>query len=269
MLYTKININPKISYTYSVYRVYSGVMPTATTPEPTEASGYDIVGGFNLIAPRYDMVNDAMSFGLHRLWRARLCNSAKKLTPKGGSILDVATGTGEVIRGLIQSRPDLRVTGVDPSEGMLSIARAKVSQMPPNQAAQIQLELGDARQLDFPDSVFDTVTISWGIRNVRPFEQGLREMRRVLKVGGTLLVLESGQPENAFVRYGHQLYSRILPYIGGGLSGFKPAYEYYTRTAESFPCGRRFVDALRGHGFQKASYKGLMGGIVYLYTARK
>lgn len=230
---------------------------------------YNIVAGFDSIAPRYDFVNDAMSFGLHRLWRRAFYKQAAKATPRGGSLLDVATGTGEVILGLIKVRPDLKITGVDPSSGMLQIARDKLDRLPPPESARVELVTGDARTLNFPDNSFDTVTTAWGIRNVRPFQAGLREFRRVLKPGGALLILESGIPENRLIRFGHELYSRLLPSIGGGLSGFKPAYEYYRHTAGEFTSGRMFVDALREEGFAASSYRGFFGGIVYLYAARK
>jgi demethylmenaquinone methyltransferase/2-methoxy-6-polyprenyl-1,4-benzoquinol methylase len=230
---------------------------------------YNIVEGFNSIAPRYDLVNDAMSLGLHRLWRRSFNRQAAQSTPRGGSLLDVATGTGEVILGLLPLRPDLKITGVDPSSGMLDIAREKLERLPRPQAQHVELMNGDARNLDFPDNTFDTVTTAWGIRNVQPFVSGLREFRRVLKPGGTLLILESGLPENRFIRFGHELYSKLLPIIGGGLSGFKPAYEYYRHTAENFTSGRDFVAAMQNEDYTATSYHRFFGGIVYLYTARK
>lgn len=230
---------------------------------------YNVVAGFNLIAPAYDLANDAMTFGLHRLWRARLCKTAAALAPQKGRLLDVATGTGDVLLGILKIRGDLMMTGIDPSEGMLDVAREKFSKKANLYRESIQLQTGDARNLPFPDNSFDVVTISWGIRNVNPFQQGLREILRVLKPGGSIVILESGKPELKPIGTAYKYYSKLLPYIGGRISGFMPAYRYYTETVEAFPSGAQFVGELFECGFVKAGYKGLGGSIVYLYTAQK
>jgi demethylmenaquinone methyltransferase/2-methoxy-6-polyprenyl-1,4-benzoquinol methylase len=230
---------------------------------------YNVVAGFNLIAPAYDLANDAMTFGLHRLWRNSLCRTAARLAPARGKLLDVATGTGDVILGILKLRGDLHITGVDPSEGMLQVAREKLEKKASLHSAAVDMKSGDARNLPFPDNTFDVITISWGIRNVNPFQEGLREMLRVLKPGGSLVVLESGRPELKSVGAAYKFYSKLLPYIGGRISGFMPAYRYYTETVESFPAGAQFTGELFEAGFVKAQYKTLGGSIVYLYTAQK
>ena len=231
--------------------------------------GYNVVDGFNNIAPAYDLANDAMTLGLHRLWRKSLCEVASELTPRGGKLLDVATGTGDVILGVVKRRGDISLVGVDPSEGMLEVAKDKIRKHALVSQPQIELKVGDARTLPFEDGTFDTVTISWGIRNVKPFTAGLVEFQRVLKPGGYLIVLESGKPEFKAVRTVYKYYSKLLPLIGGALSGFKPAYQYYTQTVESFPSGRNFVAELFDAGFVNCNYRTLGGSIVYLYTAQK
>lgn len=230
---------------------------------------YNVVAGFNLIAPAYDLANDAMTFGLHRLWRSVLCKTAAKLIPSRGCILDVATGTGDVVLGILKIRGDVHITGVDPSEGMLQVAREKLERKATLHASTVEMKTGDARSLPFSDNTFDVVTISWGIRNVNPFQEGLREMLRVLKPGGSLVVLESGKPELKPIGAAYKLYSKLLPFIGGRISGFMPAYRYYTETVESFPAGAQFVGDMFEAGFVKAQYKTLGGSIVYLYTAQK
>lgn len=230
---------------------------------------YNVVAGFNLIAPAYDLANDAMTFGLHRLWRAALCKFAARLVPARGQLLDVATGTGDVILGILKFRGDLHLTGVDPSEGMLQIAREKILKKAALHSNAIDLKTGDARQLPFADNTFDAVTISWGIRNVVPFQEGLKEILRVLKPGGSIIVLESGRPEFKPIGTAYKVYSKLLPYIGGKISGFMPAYRYYTETVETFPAGAQFVAELFEVGFVKAHYKTLGGSIVYLYTGQK
>ena len=229
---------------------------------------YNVVAGFNIIAPAYDLANDAMTFGLHRLWRTSLCKLAAKLLPARGSLLDVATGTGDVILGLLKHRGDCHLVGVDPSEGMLQVARDKFAKKAALHQGSIDIRSGDARNLPFPDNSFDVVTISWGIRNVNPFQDGLREMLRVLKPGGSLLVLESGKPELKPIGAAYKYYSKLLPFIGGRISGFMPAYKYYTETVESFPAGAQFVAELFEVGFIKGQYKTL-GGSLCIFTQRR
>lgn len=230
---------------------------------------YNVVAGFNLIAPAYDLANDAMTLGLHRLWRAKLCKTAAALCPQKGRLLDVATGTGDVLLGVLKHRGDLSMTGVDPSDGMLQIAREKLEKKASLYKDAIDIQAADARKLPFRDNSFDVVTISWGIRNVNPFQEGLREILRVLKPGGSIVVLESGKPELKPVGAAYKYYAKLLPYIGGRISGFMPAYRYYTETVEAFPSGAQFVGELFECGYVKASYKTLGGSIVYLYTAQK
>ncbi len=230
---------------------------------------YNVVAGFNLIAPAYDLANDAMTLGLHRLWRAKLCKTAAELSPQKGRLLDVATGTGDVLLGVLKHRGDLSLTGVDPSEGMLDVAREKLSKKASLFSDSVHIRAGDARNLPFDNNSFDVVTISWGIRNVNPFQDGLREILRVLRPGGSVVILESGKPELKPIGAAYKYYSKLLPFIGGKISGFMPAYRYYTETVEAFPSGAQFVGELFDCGFVKASYKTLGGSIVYLYTAQK
>lgn len=234
-----------------------------------DSKNYNIVDGFNIIAPAYDIANDAMTFGMHRSWRARLCRTAAKLTPKNGTILDLATGTADVAIGLVKQRSDIKVTAVDPAEGMLKIAHEKIQKKVPLHAHQIELKLGDARTLEFPSNTFDTVTISWGIRNVKPFQAGLKEILRVLKPGGTLVILESGKPEFKIIGKLYSYYAKLLPFIGGKLSGFKPAYQYYVQSADAFPSGSQFTAELLENGYVSPKYKRLGGSLIYLYTAQK
>jgi demethylmenaquinone methyltransferase / 2-methoxy-6-polyprenyl-1,4-benzoquinol methylase len=230
---------------------------------------YNIVAGFNFIAPAYDLANDAMTLGLHRLWRRKLVREAIRRVPKGGRLLDVATGTGDVVLGLKKEKSDLLVTGLDPSEGMLQVAREKFAKNPLVPTEDVELVLGDARKLPFANDSFDVVTISWGIRNVKPHAEGLREMLRVLKPGGSLLVLESGKPEIKPVELAYRYYARLIPYIGGKVAGYLPAYKYYTHTVDEFPSGKSFVAELFECGFIQGQYRTLGGSIVYLYSAVK
>lgn len=235
----------------------------------SEEKKYNVVEGFNLIAPAYDIANDAMTLGLHRSWRRKLCGHAARAAPRGGRVLDLATGTGDVLFELAELRPDLVLTGADPAEGMLREARRKHAHQKKNQLKKLTFEQADGRHLPYPDQSFDVVTISWGIRNIQPFMDGLKEIWRVLKPGGKLFVLESGQPEWKAVRLFYKYYARLLPYIGERLSRYRPAYQYYTASVDAFPCGSDFVARLHEAGFVKPSYDALVGGVVYLYSAEK
>jgi demethylmenaquinone methyltransferase/2-methoxy-6-polyprenyl-1,4-benzoquinol methylase len=230
---------------------------------------YNIVDGFNIIAPAYDIANDAMTLGLHRLWRKRMIRQALRGLPKGSRLLDVATGTGDVLLQAEKIRPDLQLVGVDPSHRMLEIAKQKFIKTGGPAIQKCELINADARQLPFEANLFDVVTISWGIRNVKPYTQGLQEIKRVLKPGGRLVVLESGQPEFKVVREFYKVYSRVLPYIGQAFSKFRPAYQYYSHSVDKFPSGSTFVADMFELGFQNCKYRALAGGIVYIYEGQK
>ena len=230
---------------------------------------YDIVDGFDKIAPKYDRGNDAMTLGLHRSWRKKLVKTAAGLTPQGGSLLDIATGTADVVIGVLQERPDIQATGTDPSEGMMEVGRQKIAADPKLQGVNVELKTGDCRELPFDDNSMDTITISWGIRNVLPYQDGLRDMLRVLKPGGHALVLESGTPEFAPMRAFYSLYKNTLPMIGSRVTGYKPAYEYYKQSVDKFTSGRDFIAEMDQIGYQATKYSPLFGGVCYLYQGQK
>lgn len=228
-------------------------------------SPYDNVKGFDIIAPNYDLANDAMTFGLHRKWRQKLCKRIDQFLPQSGLLLDLATGTGDVVFQLMKMRPDARVVGVDPSEKMLSQAERKNHRF----LTQIDWQKGDARHLSYANESFDVISMAWGIRNAEPFRLVLSEIFRMLKPYGCVCILESGIPENALMRKIYKHYSKVLPSIGEKVSGFRQAYEYYIRTVASFPYGDEFVAYMINSGFSNVSYEPLMGGIVYLYVGHK
>ncbi len=230
---------------------------------------YNIVEGFNQIAPAYDLANDAMTMGLHRSWRKTLCRRAADAAPRGSRLLDLATGTGDVLFEIAELRPDLELIGADPSSGMLAQARRKHTERKANQLKKISFVQEDGRSLSYKEGSFDVVTISWGIRNINPLSEGLREIRRVLKPGGQVFVLESGQPEWKAVKLFYRYYSKILPFIGERVSKYRPAYQYYTQSVDGFPSGSEFVARLHEFQFRQPRYEALAGGVVYLYSASK
>ena len=169
-------------------------------------------------------------------------------------------------------RPDLmtkgHVTGVDLSEGMLAVMREKVGKA--GLTEMISIEEGDGENLRFPDNTFDRVTIAFGIRNFEDRPKGLREMLRVLKPGGRLVILELSRPENKIIRWFYDLYFlHILPKIGGKVSGDKAAYAYLPASVAAFPGKKAFMATMREAGFRTVTHKAFTLGICRMYTGEK
>lgn len=169
-------------------------------------------------------------------------------------------------------RPDLmtkgHVTGVDLSEGMLAVMREKVAKA--GLTEMISIEEGDGENLRFPDNTFDRVTIAFGIRNFEDRPKGLREMLRVLKPGGRLVILELSRPENKIIRWFYDLYFlHILPKIGGKVSGDKAAYAYLPASVAAFPGKKAFMATMREAGFRTVTHKAFTLGICRMYTGEK
>jgi len=217
---------------------------------------------FARIVRSYDIGNDVLSFGTHRLWKKRLVLSS---TPgAGGTVLDLATGTGD-IAFLYADTVGVHghVVGIDFCSDMIDYARGRSRIARSN----LTFEVGDAMQLAFPDDSFDTTSISFGIRNVDDPVTVLREMTRVTRPGGTVAILETGQPGGLWGLL-YRAYARtLLPLVGGLLSGSFSAYSYLNRTATRFPYGDRFADLMRSVGLDHIQTHPFLGGIAFMYTA--
>lgn len=206
---------------------------------------------FNSIASSYDLVNTVLSFGIHHSWRSAL----KGILPDGKRALDLCTGTGDLLP--ILSGKYSEVVGGDFSRSMLLCGRSK---------GVFNLAQSDALSLPFKDESFDVVTIAFGVRNFEDLRLGLRESRRVLKRGGSIIVLEFGQPFVPGFSMLFKVYSKwIMPIVGGLLSGNRAAYEYLPKTSAAFPCRSEFEAILRLEGFAVETTRPLTGGIAYLY----
>lgn len=225
---------------------------------------------FDSIAPAYDFMNTAMTFGLHRRWRNKALHAAVRRLPGSPSaILDVATGTGDVAFKLHSLLPEAHITGIDLSAGMLDVARRKLETMP--QEAQRLLAFGKADCLDLPfhDGEFDLITVAYGVRNFENLLQGLREMRRVLKQGGVLCIIELSCPEGKLTGLGYRIYSRnIIPAVGRLVSGDSRAYTYLPESIAAAPQREAMADILRKAGFTEIQYKSLTFGAVTYYIAK-
>ncbi|HMO16487.1 MAG TPA: bifunctional demethylmenaquinone methyltransferase/2-methoxy-6-polyprenyl-1,4-benzoquinol methylase UbiE [Oligoflexia bacterium] len=230
---------------------------------------------FSSIARSYDRANDALSFGVHRLWRKSALRFAGIHGKHPASALDVCCGTGDFCKALLQVlHVESQIIGVDFVFPMLELASLKFSDLINNQGAALSSPIhfiqGDAESLPFNELSFDVCTIGFGIRNVdRPIE-GLKEMKRVLRAGGKLVVLEFGTPSNPVVRPFFELYSKfIMPKLGALISGNKSAYEYLPETSARFPCGEDFCDLLKEAGFTNVKWRPFFGGISYVYVGTR
>ena len=217
---------------------------------------------FDGIAPVYDRVNTVVSVGTDRFWRARV----RKALPPGDAlrVLDVATGTGEIAFELLRSPRVATVVGVDPAARMLAIAEQKAKGLARGGDARFQQM--DAIELEFDDGSFDVVTVAFGVRNMTDPIAALRELRRVLRPGGRLLVLEFSLPSSPLVRAPFLVYFRhVLPRIGGWISGKADAYRYLNRSVEGFPYGEDFAEILQNVGLVDVRFNPLSFGIATLY----
>ncbi|MCH8546563.1 MAG: bifunctional demethylmenaquinone methyltransferase/2-methoxy-6-polyprenyl-1,4-benzoquinol methylase UbiE [Cryomorphaceae bacterium] len=220
---------------------------------------------FDNIAHSYDRLNHILSLGIDKGWRKRLLKLARQ--QPSDYILDVATGTGDLAIALAKLQPK-KITGVDISNGMLDIGRQKVKRKMLDK--RIELTYGDSEDLPFEDHSFDLVTVAFGVRNFENLEKGLKEMNRVLKPGGQLLVLEFSQPEMfPFAQIYKFYFKYILPGIGRMLSKDSSAYTYLPASVEAFPYGKAFTDVLESCGYSDTSIRKLTLGVASIYRGVK
>ncbi len=214
---------------------------------------------FSSIADRYDLANHILSFGCDFYWRKRAARIVADWAPD--KILDLATGTGDLALTLQRKLPAAQVVGADVSEEMLAVARRKGVR---------QTQVADARHLPFVDGSFDVTTIAFGLRNLPDWSEGLREMQRVIRKGGHLLILEFSIPSLPILRAGYRFYlHRWVPLVGSILTKQKSAYDYLGESIERFPSGQAMLRLMEENGFTRAVAEPVTGGIVTIYTATK
>ncbi|MFN3306525.1 MAG: bifunctional demethylmenaquinone methyltransferase/2-methoxy-6-polyprenyl-1,4-benzoquinol methylase UbiE [Candidatus Kapaibacteriota bacterium] len=219
---------------------------------------------FDEIAKRYDLINDLLSFGIHRTW---LKKAIRKLHIENGfRILDLATGTGNFVFEFLSKYPNLDIVGIDLAEKMLDIARERNSKQFNNKAKFL---FGDATRIPFADNTFDIVSISYGIRNVQDVQKCLFEIQRVLKPNGQLIIVEFGQPSKWILPI-YKAYQKIfIRYFGGVMSRNRPAYRYFVNSINKFPYGKDFLKILKELDlFHSLAYYPLNFGIAYIYIGK-
>ena len=219
---------------------------------------------FDRIAGTYDGLNHGLSLNIDRLWRKK---TVAAMSP-AGHVLDVAIGTADLTLEMLRSGKAERVTGLDLSEKMMEIGERKCEEA--HLSDRVAFEHGNAQQMPFDDASFDAVTCAFGCRNFSDLDAGLREMYRVLKPGGQLIILEFSYPSNPLVRACYDIYfTHVLPRVGRLVSRDKSAYTYLNRSVKSFCWGEAFAQHLHDAGFREESFVPLTFGIAMFYTARK
>ncbi len=233
---------------------------------PEEEKAGRVRGVFGSVASKYDVMNDAMSFGIHRVWKDAMMDW---LAPRAGQrLLDVAGGTGDIAFRFLKRAGSGHATVLDLTEPMLveGRKRAEAEQM----AASLDWVVGDAMALPFADNSFDVYTISFGIRNVTRPQEALNEAFRVLKPGGRLMVLEFSQIPNDLMQKVYDLYSfNIIPQMGKAIAGDRDSYQYLVESIRKFPDQETFLNMVREAGFEQAKYRNLSMGIACLHSGWK
>lgn len=220
---------------------------------------------FDNISPRYDFLNHVLSLNIDKIWRKKTIKKLKPYQPE--NILDIATGTGDFAIAALKLG-DVKVTGIDISEGMLNVGREKIKAKKLDK--QISFKKADSEQLPFEDADFDAAIVGFGVRNFENLKKGLAEIQRVLKPGGVFFVLEFSKPVSFPFKQIYMFYfTRILPLIGRMVSKDSRAYTYLPESVNEFPDGDRFLTILADVGFvQNECYRQTFG-IASIYKAHK
>jgi demethylmenaquinone methyltransferase / 2-methoxy-6-polyprenyl-1,4-benzoquinol methylase len=218
---------------------------------------------FARVAPRYDLINDLQSFGLHRYWKRRVIRLVRP--QPGERALDLCCGTGDLALALACHGAE--VTGLDFSEQMLAVAASRASRSTPHVPHYV---CADAQHLPFPDNSFNIVTVGYGLRNLASWENGLAEMARVAKAGGRLAVLDFGKPDNALWRRLYFAYLRLfVPCLGRVFCGNASAYAYILESLHHYPAQRGVAAKMRDLGLANVRIVNLLGGVMSINYGEK
>jgi len=248
------------------HELSTGARPVGATTE--ESAAANVQQMFDAIAPRYDLLNHLLSMGLDRWWWARTARSFRGVLERPEAVvLDLCCGTGDMTMALMKHRPvgvgEAAVLAVDFSREMLARGREKFA------GRNIVAIEADALHLPMEDNSLDLVTSAFGFRNLANYEEGLAELYRVLRPGGQIGILDANQPEGVVGALYNLYFKRVLPWVGGILSGDAGAYRYLPASVERFPRPGRMLEMIRAAGFRDASWTGYTFGTAGLYRATK
>lgn len=234
--------------------------------DPDRAKTEQIKEMFDSIAPAYDWMNRAMSFGTDKSWRRKAVAIVAADAPR--HIVDIATGTGDLAIALARKIPGARVTGIDLSPGMVEIGVHKVADARLDD--RVRLITGDCLDMPLPDNSADAITVAYGVRNFEHLDRGYAEMLRVLRPGGLLCVVELSTPVNPLVRPFYRLYTgTLIPALGRIVSKDTRAYSYLPESIAAVPQGDEMLALIRSAGFTDTAFRRLTFGVCTIYTARK
>lgn len=241
-------------------------MSTVTPYKDQTASKKEQVANmFNAIAHRYDFLNQLLSFGIHKGWRKKSIRLLQAKHPK--TILDIATGTADFAIEAMKLKPE-KVVGVDISSGMLELGKKKIDKL--GLQTKIELKLADSENLPFEDNSFDAITVGFGVRNFENLEKGIRDMHRVLKPGGQMVILEFSKPRAFPIKQLYTIYFKyITPFIGKIFSKDNSAYRYLPESVNAFPDGDDFLNILKKVGQKDAKAISITFGIASIYSSTK
>ena len=220
---------------------------------------------FNSIYQEYDLINNLITFGLHKNWKKQIVDISKSLNPK--RILDVATGTADIAIALTKIK-NCEIIGMDLSSNMLDIGDKKIKDLGLQQS--VILELGDVENLEYNDNYFDVVTVGYGVRNFENLKKSLDEIYRVLKKNGTLIILETSVPKNKIIKLFYNFFTKFyVKLIGLLLSKNFEAYSYLQKSASNFPHGHEFINILNKSKFTNISQDIKLFGASTIYVANR
>ena len=228
---------------------------------------YETAEMFDDIAPKYDFLNRLLSFRIDVLWRRRSIKILEKRSHE--TILDVATGTGDLALACMKMKPvPKKIIGIDVSEKMKAKAVKKIEKK--GYSETIEIQYGDGENIRFEDNTFDVVTVAFGVRNFENPDRGLSEMLRVARPGGTICILEFSTPKNPFFGALYKFYSfTVLPATGRLFSGNAAAYDYLPESIVKFPCGSDMIDLMKKTGYVDTFFKPMTFGTATIYIGSK
>lgn len=233
--------------------------------DKTLAKKEEVRNMFNSIAPKYDFLNHFLSFGVDFYWRRRVLQRVKSIKPE--SVIDIATGTADLAILISKAKPK-KIIGVDISASMLQKGREKI--LNKKLGHLIDLQLGDSENLAFEDNSFDLAMVAFGVRNFEDLDKGLKEILRILKPGGSLIILEFSTPRKFPIKQLYKFYSfNILPIIGRLVSNDASAYTYLPESVAYFPAYEQMNKIMDDCGFKNTNYSALSGGIATIYQGFK